>query len=450
MTVALTDTTPRRKGFTATTATYDLGASQVPTPLPVVRFFWDLVQKHRPSLGTVLDMGAGDGRFSRYGHFKKYMGFEIDPSKIIAKNLRANASIQQGCVFATELGAFDACIGNPPYLRHQDIESPWKENTLERLSRELKIELSGHGNLFLYFMALGMLRTDRQGLLALVVPFDWVSRPAARALRALIEKSRWNVSVYRFSFGVFESVDTTASISIIDKAGKSGEWKFFDVSDDFAITPRRGLTGSGFGLVNYSRRSSLYARRGLAPGNQQIFTLTEGERIHHGLRREDVQPCVTSLRGLTGDFGVLDNDTFKKHFVEAGRRCWLVRSRGEPSPRVQKYLDSVPEESRSTATCLRQTPWHNYELVKRPQLLLHSAFTSDDGPKVLVNEIGAIPVGSIYGIYGSPKGREHDIRGRFVAKRVVRRIVPHSGKLRKLEIGQVNELLREIAKVLDV
>lgn len=395
-------------------------------------------------------MGAGDGRFSRYGHFEKYHGVEIDASTIVTKRPRTNAKIEQGCVFALQRGSFDACVGNPPYLRHQDIESPWKERTLERLSRELKIDLSGHSNLFLYFMALGILRTSAAGLVALVVPFDWASRPAARELRALIRVRKWRVAIYRFSFRVFDSVNTTASVSLIDKTVTSDEWSFFDVDDDFAITPRRGLTGSGFGLVNYSRRSSLFARRGLAPGNQKVFTLTEGERIHHGLHRDDVRPCVTSLRGLKKDFDVLDRGAFNTHFVDAGRRCWLVKSRGELRPRIRKYLEGVPVGERSTATCLSQTPWYNYELVEQPQLLLHSAFTSDDGPKVLVNEIGAIPVGSIYGIYGCQKGSEHDVRTKLVGKRIVQRIVPHSRKLRKLEIGQVNELLREIVKELDV
>ncbi len=448
MTRAASPDPTQGKGSRPSGATYDLRASQVPTPAPVVRFFWDVVHQHRSSLGTVLDMGAGDGRFSRYGRFKKYRGIEIDRSKIVARRPRKNATVTEGCVFESKLGLFDACVGNPPYLRHQDIESPWKELTLARLRSELRIDLSGHGNLFLYFMALALLRTSPDGLLALVVPFDWVSRPAARELRQFIRESKWDVTVYRFSFSVFDAVDTTASVTVIDKATSTGQWKFLDVASDFSTIPRRGPTGSGFLPIRYSRRSKLFARRGLAPGNQEVFTLTEGERVHHGLHRDDVQPCITSLRGMTDVIEVLDDSAFKKHFVDAGRRCWLVKCRGRIRPRVRQYLDGVPVEARSTATCLRQTPWYKHELVRRPQLLLHSAFTSEVGPRVLINKIGAVPVGSIYGIYGCPRGSEHALRAKLLAKRVVQRIVPHSRKLRKLEIGQANELLSEIAKVL--
>lgn len=125
---------------------YDLRASQVEMPQRVVKFFWELVHGHRHRLGTVLDMGGGDGKFASYGHFVRYEGVEIDSARITDKRPRKNASVVQGCVFAQPHQAYDACIGNPPYLRHQDIESPWKERTLEMLSAELDVELSGQLN----------------------------------------------------------------------------------------------------------------------------------------------------------------------------------------------------------------------------------------------------------------------------------------------------------------
>jgi hypothetical protein len=446
----------RAKASASTKSKYDLRASQVPTPLPVVRFFWDTVRLHRPSLGSVLDMGAGDGRFSRFGHFKSYIGYEIDATRIGVPRPRANARLLKGCVFASKLATFDACVGNPPYLRHHDIESPWKEKTLRRLAKDLRgltqdlsVDLSGHGNLFLYFLALGILRSRTDGLVALVVPFDWVSRPSALSIRELIRAKKWNVSVYRFSFSVFDDVNTTASVSIIDKSAKEGKWSYFDVSPTFEVVPRRGVTGSGLTLLEYTKRGSLYARRGLAPGNQRVFTLTEGERIHHGLRSDDVEPCVTTLRGVDRQLEVLNAATFREHFIDAGRRCWLVKSRGELSERVREYLDGVSVADRSTSTCLRQQPWYRYEQVDQPELLLHSGFTSE-GPKILVNAVRAIPVGAVYGIYGCPKGREPILRSKFASKRVVQRIVPHSGRLRKLEIGQVNELLSELGGELSV
>jgi hypothetical protein len=92
-------------------------------------------------------MGAGDGKFARFGNFDKYRGIELDPSRITDRRPRKRATVTQGCVFAeTRDMRFDACIGNPPYLRHQDIESLWKERTISKLSKALGVSLSGHSN----------------------------------------------------------------------------------------------------------------------------------------------------------------------------------------------------------------------------------------------------------------------------------------------------------------
>src|SRR5206468_1614502 len=136
----------------------------------------------------------------QYGRYEGYRGIEVDASRITTPRPRKHAVVEHGCVFAKRSASFDACIGNPPYLRHHDIESPWKEETLRHLGDELGVVLSGRSNLFLYFMALGLLRTRPDGICGLLVPFDWVSRPSGRSLRALIRSRQWGVSVYRFTF----------------------------------------------------------------------------------------------------------------------------------------------------------------------------------------------------------------------------------------------------------
>ena len=103
---------------------YDLRASQIETPRRVVKFFWDLVHQHTSRFGSVLDMGAGDGKFAQYGNYDSYTGVEIDATRITNQRPRKNANVIQGCVFAQPARRFDVCVGNPPYLRHQDIESP--------------------------------------------------------------------------------------------------------------------------------------------------------------------------------------------------------------------------------------------------------------------------------------------------------------------------------------
>jgi methylase of polypeptide subunit release factors len=197
---------------------YELRQSQVSTPPEVVALFWRVLRQYRADPGKVLDLGSGDGRFARGGYFERYDGIEIDPSASKGAVLPANAKIKTGCAFAVAKKGYDACIGNPPYVRHHDIEQPWKGKVADTIEQELGVTLSGIGNLYLYFLCLALLRTKKDGLVAFVMPFEWVSRPSAQSVRYLLESKGWKVGIYRFETSIFEDVLTTASITIIDKA----------------------------------------------------------------------------------------------------------------------------------------------------------------------------------------------------------------------------------------
>ena len=422
---------------------YELSSSQVATPPSVVDFYWRVMRSHRESLPRVVDLGAGDARFAKGGHFRQYLGIEIDP--VVAKRavLPRNAEMRVGCAFASNDDDFDGCIGNPPYVRHHYVASPWKEKTLEMLNQSLRGALDGHGNLYLYFIALGLIKTKATGIVGVVVPFEWVSRPSSRGIRAVIDREGWNVSVYRFQKAIFNGVITTASISIIDKAERDGTWNFFDVSEQFAIAPQQGPIRGKSAALPHKKRGSVFAQRGLSPGSQKIFTLTEGERIHHGLHLMDVVPCVTSLKGLPDSLRKLNKSAFKTYFVDAGRRCWLIKSnRGTLSDRLRTYLDGIPAVARNTWTCKTQEPWYNYETPRVPKLLLLSGFISH-GPRILRNHIRAVNVGSVYGLFFSDHVPITRLHKHLLNFDVESRVVPHAKTLKKIEVGQLNGLLEE-------
>ena len=264
---------------------YQLSDSQVTTPEPVVKLFWDLTKQHRKHLKSVLDMGAGDCRFAVGGNFNKYTGVEIDRRRIANARVPRNGEILHGCVFRHQKGEYDACIGNPPYARHHDIERSWKDRTVVRLKRELGVSLNKHCNLYIYFFCLALLKAREDGVVALIIPYEWVSRPSAKALREYIRQQRWNVSVYRFQKPIFDGVMTTASVSIVDKARRDDIWAYHDITPDQAVVNRPGVTDSKSGVLEYAQRGQVWALRGLSPGSQKVFTLTEGERVRAGLRR---------------------------------------------------------------------------------------------------------------------------------------------------------------------
>jgi len=425
---------------------YELSQSQVSTPTKVVSLFWRLAKKRRNNLGTVLDLGAGDGRFARKANFRQYVGVEIDRSKSRDIVLPENARLINNCAFKHRAKDYDGCIGNPPYVRHHDIESPWKETTVSRLERDLGIAMNKHCNLYVYFFCLGLAKTHAKGLVALVIPYEWVSRPSAACLREYIRKQRWDVLVYRFQQPIFKGVLTTASVSIVDKNSRNGRWRYFDITPDFRVKKRIGVSDSEGGVLEYSDRGPVWALRGLSPGSQRIFTLTEGERLHFGLGKRDVMPCVTTLKNVPRSLKMLTKASFKKHYVDAGNRCWLIKSLSKTrSASLDAYLCSVPESARDNYTCREQTPWFNYAPHPVPQMLFGSGFTKF-GPKVLTNSVGAVAVGSVWGIHSQMPIPQRRLQRHLLKIDFEKRVVAHARTLKKIEVKQLNTVLKKFAK----
>ena len=420
---------------------YELSQSQVTTPEPVISLFWQLARQYRKRLPSVLDMGAGDCRFALGGLFDRYVGIEIDRERVASAKPPSNGSIVCGCAFRHPVSQYDACIGNPPYVRHHDIESTWKERTINRLERDLAVPLNRHCNLYIYFFCLALLKTSEKGLVALVIPYEWVSRPSAKPLRQYIHEKRWSVSVYRFQMPIFDGVLTTASVSIVDKARDDGSWMYYDITPDYQVLGRKGVTDSRSGVLDYAKRGPIWGLRGLSPGSQKIFTLTDGERIRNGLTRRDVVPCVTSLRSVPRTLRTLSKSGFQRHYVEAGEKCWLIRScESKRSRTLNAYLDAVPKAARQTYTCENQIPWFNYMPHPVPQMLFSSGFT-EFGPKVLINSVGARAVGSVLGIHSKQRIPIRRLQTHLLRINFEARVVAHAKKLKKVEVKQLNTVL---------
>ena len=423
---------------------YDLPRSLVDTPVDIVSVFWKIVQRYRQQIPNVLDLGAGDGRFAvGGGQYDEYVGVEIDTDRKPATGLPISAKISYECVFQHEKEGYAACVGNPPYARHHDIEPGWRDEIAKRISELTGYDVNQTCNLYVYFLFLALLKSCTDGLVAMIVPYEWVARPAALPLRNYINKHGWQVDTYRFSEPIFRSVETTASISIIDKKNPSGLWNFSSIDRGGDVTALPGITGSKDPLLDYSARGKIWSMRGMSPGTQTVFTLTESQRINAGLSTDDVYRCVTSLRDVPNDFSNLTQEVFKYQFVDKDLKCWLVRSDEKHlSDQLQVYLDGIPQELRSTSTCLNRTPWYRYRLFDPPDLFVSSGFVGSR-PKSLVNSVGAYAVGAVHGVYNVPLEIRESLQDFLSSSELSTRVVAHSGRLRKLEIRQLNTVLNE-------
>ena len=426
-----------------------LNRCQIDTPRDLIELTWSHVKLSRQSIGKVIDFGAGDARFSKGGEFHEYLGYEIDEQRCSSLALPDNVQLINRCAFSDEISDADLCIGNPPFVRNQDLPLGWRQHAANVLYRRTHVSISGLANAWQYFFLLALASLKEDGLSALIVPYEWVSRPSARALRDYIEQHNWHVKVYRLSDTRFRSVLTTSSITIVDKAKRDGIWEYFEETSRDGFTRLTSPRGAPSGILAYVRRKDIpsgapRAMRGLSPGTQRVLTLTEGERIRNGLQvGRDVVPCVTSLRLLPQDCVDLDNTVFQHYFRDKGIKCWLVRTDRDLSSTLSLYLQSIPTTEYQTATCLERDKWWNFKMPPLPQMLFAQSF-KQTFPKRVKNTVQARAVGSVCGIYNVTDEQVAQILDGFGGMDLRPKVVAHSNGFRKIEINQLNKLFSEI------
>ncbi len=417
---------------------------KITTPKNVVSLFWQLTHEQKDRFDRVLDMGAGDGRFARGGHYQNYVGIEIDPRKSAKLKLQ-KVSYSHGCVFEHKKDNYSACIGNPPYLRHNEISDQWRTTIQSRFSRKLGLKLDGRSNLYVYFLSLGLQKTSFDGIVSVLIPYEWAFIPSARPIRDYIDSNRWSVFIYRLAYPVFDDALTTVSISIINKSDLEGGWRYFDVDRKGKIVEVPSFTDDGKPALGYEERGKVWGMRGLSPGKKRIFTLSEGERIARGLTKRDVRPCVTSLRELPKPLKVLDRQNFNKHFVLKNKKCWLLRTDRILTEALTRYVRSIPKEQRSNWTCLNQKPWYKYKAHPSPKLLMSSAFKKS-GPRILLNSIKAVAVGSVIGIHSHSDVSMSVIHKKLRVFDFNSPIVSREQGLKKIAVKQLNAALNHLVK----
>lgn len=140
---------------------------QVFTPEPVVRRMLAL----RRNAGRVLEPSCGDGAFAR--HLPGCMAIELDPRHC------PPGALNQDFFAYPESEKFATIIGNPPYVRYQDID----ETTRAWLPAE---HFDGRSNLYLFFIEKCLRHLEPGGELIFITPRDFLKATSAVNLNRLL------------------------------------------------------------------------------------------------------------------------------------------------------------------------------------------------------------------------------------------------------------------------
>ena len=202
-----------------------LGATYTPPEIVSSMVGW-IVEHSRPD--RVVDPGAGSARFllaaGRALPDAHLVGVEIDPlAALLARaNLTAMGLDHRSQILMRdyrdadlgECGGTTAFIGNPPYVRHHQIEPKWKK-WLAVNSTALGLKASGLAGLHVHFMLATALHARPGDLGVFVTSSEWLDVNYGHLPRTLFTSQLGGVSIHLVDprAAPFADAATTAAVT---------------------------------------------------------------------------------------------------------------------------------------------------------------------------------------------------------------------------------------------
>lgn len=259
---------------------------QVFTPSPIVDTMLGLVR----NCGEVLEPACGDGAFLQ--HFPFAVGIEID-----ARFAPPGARVMDFFDLpASE--RFATIIGNPPYVRYQDIP----EATLRRIGAGI---LDRRANLYLHFVEKCLRHLAPGGELIFITPRDFLKATSAVPLNRLLQAA-----------GTITDFIELGDTRLFDGATPNcAIWRF--ACGDFSRRTRYAAQSVADGLVGLTSLS-WESRHQIESGGHLLFT-----RGDYGPQLADI--AFVKVGAVSGADGIYASESYgNRNFV-----CSSTRSTGE-------------------------------------------------------------------------------------------------------------------------
>lgn len=205
----------------------DLGATYTPAGIVEAMLAW-AAERARPD--RVVDPGVGSARFLLRAAVAfpraQLLGIEVDP--LAATIARANLAVR-GHAARSHVALRDyrdgmpriagrtLFIGNPPYVRHHQIEPKWKKWLTERAA-SLRLEVSQLAGLHVYFFLATVLNAKPGDCGALITAAEWLDVNYGKIVRDLFLSKLGGqaIIVVEPTAVPFPEAATTAAITCFD------------------------------------------------------------------------------------------------------------------------------------------------------------------------------------------------------------------------------------------
>lgn len=294
---------------------YEKRLGNIYTPDWVANLMLTGIYGEKPLNAKVADLGCGDGAFMaaiiRYVVAEataqgktlrwiknvlqtKIFGFDVSPDAIGAAKERLDAvareigltdvTWQLHCEDVTSAefreawaDGFDACIGNPPYVRVQNLDQSVRDN-LKHLPTT-----SGATDLYLAFIYISHHIVKAKGTVCVITPSSYLGSQSAKAFRAWLAQSACITEVLDFrNKQVFTDATTYTCITNLKKAAKASKfaYKVWDEAAEAFVLQRevvsRDWASGPLALTSAEAAQKLEAEMAKLPALKDVATINYG------------------------------------------------------------------------------------------------------------------------------------------------------------------------------
>lgn len=196
------------------------------TPEHIVKFMISYIDNTEKR--SILEPSCGMGNFLEQINSKHNITcIDINENYIkhCSSKFKYAKCIEQNFIYYTTNETFDYIIGNPPYIKIQNI--PVKDLML--MKKEYPDFMNGNTNIYIYFIIKCFDLLNKNGKLIFIVPNTWLYSKSFAKLKEFIFQNQLMELLIDFQYHqVFDNVSTYTSIIILSKSSN----KFYYYSND--------------------------------------------------------------------------------------------------------------------------------------------------------------------------------------------------------------------------
>lgn len=389
----------------------------------------------------VLEPSAGDGQFvqavAATGRAKEIYAIELDPDAAAATRARGGnlTATFTGDFFAwyrgNQLdGAFDATVGNPPFIRYQNFPDEHREPAFA-LMREEGLSPSRLTNAWLPFVVVATKALKEGGRFAMVLPAELLQVNYARELREFLARKYSHLHIITFRKLLFDGVEQETLLLLGERRDSDrAQISFTELNDSDGLeasvlqTPNAVhtdishardkwtqffLTPREFALIReleanlpYRLGDSAEVDVGIVTGRNEFFVLTRDAATQRGLRDQ----CLPLVGKSAHVKGLLLRDCDWEVLAQSGTPCLLLQlgpvDRSDLSEAGLAYVKAgeIAGYDQGYKCRIRAPNWWNVPSVWTPDAFMTRQI--HDGPRIIANHAAALCTDTIHRLRTRP------------------------------------------------